>query len=756
MDTQPADEVEKLRRCFPELMTSEDVLASVEKLTTRAPRRRAVTWHPVCEFLADVMLTAGRKRVLLGVTVPAIRVPIDLQVSASPGNVMPPAWHNRTINWLRQHGYHTWTDLAWLSPSNLSMMPGLGPTTLDDIVIQALTFAWDNDGVTSVDRIGETSTDSGGGLPKPGVIRSSGASIVADVWAGREEAALLLLWRWSSSEKQVDSVGDFVRLVSRAATVWPDDVRTAITHLGEIPLRHPGTDSDPTALIIDWIGALGERARDLIRRRLFTTGPRATLDEVAATYGVSRERVRQIEGKLVGEFNSWIASPDAQPVAWRAASIREYLGPWCLVDERLAGLLGQVQHPEACLDTPEAALLLRLAGPYRRDGQYLSQQEFVLPAVNAAASETGLIDLGLYHDLLTEAGVHSTRHEAAIAAQASAMRELNGAILAWDGGVVSKAVAVLAALGRPATADEVAGAFGAGMTANRVRNALGAASGVIRSGKGMWAIATWGFEEYSGIAEEIRERLDANGGGPLPLRQLIDELVDRFGVSEASVRVYSDAPAFLVADGAIRLRLSENPYPVFTDLSRVRGMYADGRAFIVHLALDAGIIRNGSCYVHRIVAGRLGVVPGGRAVYSYGNNPVQLHWPMTSPIGPLLTGLRPVFDEQAVNPGDVLRLKFKSVDAQVIAEKTNENIAGISEHVARLRALTGLDLLSAHDIEEQVAASIEVQTSHVRDALRDRGDETVAASIPFRVTAATTNDELAAIFGDLDRDLNLK
>jgi hypothetical protein len=83
-------------------------------------------------------------------------------------------------------------------------------------------------------------------------------------------------------------------------------------------------------------------------------------------------------------------------------------------------------------------------------------------------------------------------------------------------------------------------------------------------------------------------------------------------------------------------------------------------------------------------------------------------------------------------------------------------MVGITDHVARLRALTGLDLLEAHDIEEQVAASIEVQTSRVRDALRDRGDETVAASIPFRVTAETTNDELTAIFGDLDRDLNLR
>jgi hypothetical protein len=336
------------------------------------------------------------------------------------------------------------------------------------------------------------------------------------------------------------------------------------------------------------------------------------------------------------------------------------------------------------------------------------------------------------------------------------MRELNGAVYAWNGNVASKAVVVLAAHGRQASADEVASAFGSGMTASRVRNALSTDSRVVRSGKRMWALVTWGFEEYSGIAEEIRERLDANGGGPLPLRPLIDELVDKFGVSEASVRVYSDAPAFVVADGAIRLRTSENPYPVFTDLSRVRGVYVDGRAFIVHLALDAGIIRNGSCYVHRIVAGRLGVVPGDRAVYSYGDNPVQLHWPVTSGTGPLLTGLRPVFDDRAVNPGDVLRLKFKPVDAQVTAERINENMVGITDHVARLRALTGLDLLEAHDIEEQVAASIEVQTSRVRDALRDRGDETVAASIPFRVTAETTNDELTAIFGDLDRDLNLR
>lgn len=750
MDEQQSAELEKLHRCFPQLIKSRDILA----LADDAPRGSGVRWRLLTQVLVDAVLAEDRRHIPLGETVPTLRKVGDFDIALPPpGRLTPLVWDTRAINRLRRHSCHRWADLAELTPHDLAVMPHAGPMTVYEIVAQVLTFVWDSD--TAAGRDGEPAVDLDDRLFEPRS-RTRVGGVIESEWAESEDKALWILWAWASREKQVRNLADFVRLVSSVRGTWPEDVRAAIKHLGEIPLRAADAGSDPIVLIKDWLDAHDGRARGVVERRLFTGGKRATFDELARGYGVTRERMRQIEGQVLARLEEWKHSAEALPVRWRAVSIREYVGPWCVVDKGLAALVGHEEQAEDCLDSPQAALLLSMAGPYRRDGKYLSRYGFTLPPIDTVASETGLIDLDAYRNLLAEAGVLPVWHEAAIEAHAASVRKLSGALYAWSGRLASKAVAVLAAIGQPASADEIANVFDSGMTANRIRNVLSTDARVVRSGKNVWALVEWGFEEYSGIAEEIRERLEAVGGGPLRLRSLIDELVDAFGVSESSVRMYSDAPAFVVSNGLIHLRTSDDPYPAFTDVSRVRGVYLDGRALIAHVALDAGIIRNGSCYVHRVIAGRLGVVPGGRVAYSWGEYPVQLHWPLTSATGPLLTGLRPVFDEHAVNPGDVLRIRFDPVDEQLTAHRVDGDAVSVTDQVARLRALTGVDLLEAHDIEEQVAGAIEVQTSRVRDALRDRGDEVAAAIIPFRIVTETTNDELAAIFGDLDRELGFE
>ena len=371
------------------------------------------------------------------------------------------------------------------------------------------------------------------------------------------------------------------------------------------------------------------------------------------------------------------------------------------------------------------------------------------------ASETGLVDLEKYRVVLRESGVSDRWLDDAVDLRRPSLRAMGAGLYVWTGGLAAKAVAVLDALGRPASAKEIAEAIGPTIQTNAMGNVLRTDTRTMRSGKGLWALSSWGLEEYSEIAEEIRERLEAAGGGPLTLRTLADELVDRFGVSEASVRAYADAPAFVVSDGRVRLALPSEVYPAFRELSRVGGSYMDGSAFITHMALDAAIIRNGSCYVHRLVAGRLDVDPGQRATYSWASEPVHVHWPTTSASGPLITGLRPIFDKLNVAPGDVLRLRFDVPTSEIVAKRLDESSVDSAQPLARLQEATGLQLLLSRDIEEQVAAAIEVPTSRVRDALRDRGDEAIASAIPFKAQVVPTDDELTeTVFEDLARDLD--
>jgi RNA polymerase sigma-32 factor len=55
----------------------------------------------------------------------------------------------------------------------------------------------------------------------------------------------------------------------------------------------------------DYISSLKERDRDIFRRRLLSEAPQS-LQEIADSYGVSRERIRQIEARLIQQLKDYM------------------------------------------------------------------------------------------------------------------------------------------------------------------------------------------------------------------------------------------------------------------------------------------------------------------------------------------------------------------------------------------------------------------------------------------------------------------
>jgi hypothetical protein len=75
---------------------------------------------------------------------------------------------------------------------------------------------------------------------------------------------------------------------------------------------------------------------------------------------------------------------------------------------------------------------------------------------------------------------------------------------------------------------------------------------VVRVSRREWGLVEWGLEEYSGIAEEIAQRIGREGGRAL-LTDVVAE-VARFGVRESSVRMYAEAPMFVIEGDWIRTK----------------------------------------------------------------------------------------------------------------------------------------------------------------------------------------------------------
>ena len=88
--------------------------------------------------------------------------------------------------------------------------------------------------------------------------------------------------------------------------------------------------------------------------------------------------------------------------------------------------------------------------------------------------------------------------------------------------------AVLHVLGAPATAEEIVEKIGAECTSLRaVSAALSAYDRFIRASRRAWGLRVWEIDEYCGIADAIRARIDARGG-QIRVDELIDDMLSTF------------------------------------------------------------------------------------------------------------------------------------------------------------------------------------------------------------------------------------
>src|SRR5690606_2410810 len=100
----------------------------------------------------------------------------------------------------------------------------------------------------------------------------------------------------------------------------------------------PAQQDRPLPEVIDGLFAtLDERQRAIARDRLYA-GDRATLDELAQRFSVTRERIRQIERDLREHVEAWLGGPEAAPLVAHVTWLRGRLGPAAPADDLTAAV----------------------------------------------------------------------------------------------------------------------------------------------------------------------------------------------------------------------------------------------------------------------------------------------------------------------------------------------------------------------------------------------------------------------------------
>ncbi|MDE2934915.1 MAG: hypothetical protein OXS47_13745 [Chloroflexota bacterium] len=561
-------------------------------------------------------------------------------------------------------------------------------------------------------------------------------------------APLRTIAAWGVRERDARLLEDILHIKPGVGTL-PPSLAALWGEVGKVELRKIADEellaATLNSLAERLLSYLGERQAAVYRRRIVDG---LTLAQVGEEFGVSRERIRQLQGKVERRIERTLRSGDFRLLHWRAADLGTALGAAAPLahdatrDALRRGFQGASQSATVLM----RPLLLRLAGPYRESAGWLIRDQAAMDTsdLEAMADEFGIIKLEEVHELLGLRGVRSDFFDAWLD-HSGKFRSDGDLLMLWTGSVVDKCVRLLVSRGEPATAETLVALVGEGHNVRGVRARFFEDERLVRVNREDWALRAWGFEEYTGITDEIAQRI-RKVGGSIQVGVVADELVRQFKVKRSSVLLYTAAPMFVVEGDRIRLRGDSEPFEVETALRMCPGAFRSSPDTLSLLvAVDSEALRGSGRSMHGPVAAALGVVPGRPRAFRHEQGELSVTWPMTAALGPSLGSIRTLADVVGATEGDKLRLDFEVGHGHVAVERVPGELDNCDDAEA-IRLLTGIST----DLDRApvaLANAIDAVPADIQRVLMERGDSQLAERLPM----PKVDPELDATLSDLAR-----
>ena len=477
-----------------------------------------------------------------------------------------------------------------------------------------------------------------------------------------------------------------------------------------------GNDESMSSLLDGLISELGEKEREILSRRIATTHP-DTLDALGIGFGVTRERVRQIEAKLRPRIQNWLDPNSA--LGMQAAALRQRIYP---VAHRIEVLqdIPSVDGRVLDSDLPAWLFLDKIDDEFESNGEWLAmpsldvvQAETQLRFEQISGPHSSVSSEQLFEVLLPWTGLSEAR--------LSEWLEYSGYLRVRDGWALlgrrslpNYVAAYLEQSGAGMAIDEINRAIPWDHSLSSLRNALAEDDRFISVARGEWELRSWGGTEYSGIKAAISSAITTNQG-VVALEALISDLVLRLNVSENSVRTYASGWPFVAEKGLVRFATERKSRPRAPGLTRNVYM-GDGQVrFRIRINFDH--LRGSGSPLPSGLAAALGMVPGERRQYVGPLGTVGVAWSGTQPqlnsIRQILVSLDSSVDDQVI-----LAWADESVGAWKVAEADGNPMA-------ELMALTGIrrdieanstDVVALHEI----ATSLELPANSGWDEVEER------------------------------------
>jgi hypothetical protein len=478
------------------------------------------------------------------------------------------------------------------------------------------------------------------------------------------------------------------------------------------------------------VADLSEDDRQLLELRLCSLTGAETLGQIGSRRGITRERVRQIEAKLAGRLRKLAAAPESS-LGRTVARVQREIGV-AMQTGHLAIVESLTDLGVPSIETLEARALLWLAGPYQLGGDWLvrrpaqqiiDQSREILERLTSSGSAT----VADAEDALEEFGVARTEARDWIVSTGG-YRIHEDFLVRWRGSLADKAEVVLRLAGGPLSQDELVNGLGPKTNPRSMVNQLLGDPRFKRTGLRHFGLASWDHDEYTGIADEIAQEIERQGG-EASLEHLIVTISSKYGVSPSSVRAYAMGPQFEKGTaGSIRLRTGAGPADVVSLPESTRGAFLLDDVWSYRMRVSDQHLRGSGSVLPASVARMFGLGPRDTVDLFSQWGPIRLSWPSLSPH---LGSIRVPLQAFGAHEGDLVFLIVRDTSADLL-HVPRVRLDGL-QGPARLAAEVGANP-RAGSFLEAVARSLGMDpdspSTAIRRSLLARGEDELASLIP--------------------------
>ena len=562
-----------------------------------------------------------------------------------------------------------------------------------------------------------------GPIPNIPVLPDS-ADAVSEVLDPSMTEALRVIAGWHVLRGQPDS------------SLWSDSgldgapvrILEAWTQLQELRAENVmGADAPSPAAVLDELLSQEEsRNVQILIRRLFADEPE-TLDAIGQDLDLTRERVRQIAGRAASRLQSEVTE-NHEGLADLGAALRQRIGVVGSVD-RVLDVYPSLIEIVPVVGQPAWRVIDRLDDSFEiRDGWA------AVPTVSDAARRTQE-EIRKNTDLSGTASLVEVARAIGLYPEERAeeflrwldfleMPYFKDRIVAEATSIPDWAVIVLAHEAKPLSAAEIGELIPVTRSESSIRNALATDERITRVDRRLFALASWGMEEYGGIRQLIGRHLDANGGSA-DLEALVADLTEKFDVAERSVRTYASSFPYEMHEGQVT-RQDVQAQAREGNLGAARRAYATPEGVAFRFEVSAEHWRGSGSVIPSDLARSIGLSEGQSWTLSCKQGDQTIYW---TGLQPSLGSVKRLVEQLGAEPGEWVMAEF-GIDGSFSLRKLD---FADRSGVALAQIMTGTESVPPGDAEAAIAVAFSLPKesgwASVIAAARDRGEDDLVAAL---------------------------